>query len=139
MSEVEPTPDNTRTRQAPQPAPVQEQILRTWDGIRFEDEPDPHPGPTAPEPEVEEELDYVDRELILKYNKEPLETSRLCTDCKKSNLIYFINHWTNRRKYKGRTYALTELFCPRCGSAKLHTLFGRNDIEYYYLGIKDEG
>lgn len=138
MSEpVEHTPETTRPEPSPELAPVQEQLIRVWDGVRFEDEPAPEP--TMPEPEPGDgDAYHLGIDLILKYNPDAVQTSVRCPHCEKSNLVYFINHWTNTREYKDRRYALTELFCTRCGSGRIHGLFGRNDIEYYYLGIKDE-
>lgn len=123
----------------PEPEPVQEAIIRTWDGIRFEEDINPTPPDEPhPEPEIEEDVDYLIFNLITSHNKEPLETSLKCQYCGKSSLIYFIHQWNNSRMYKGRRYAFTELLCTKCGSARLHALYGPNDIEYYYLGIKHD-
>lgn len=146
MSEVEgfAEPDTDYaddTRPAPELAPVQEHILRTWDGVRFVDEPEnevPQPEPEALAEAPEPDVDYLGFELIQKYNEHPVKTSLGCSHCGQFGLIYFINNWTNTRVYKDRRYAFTDLLCLRCGSVRVHALYGRNDIEYYYLGIKDE-
>ena len=125
-----------------QTIPVQEAVDVVWDGIEFvEDHPTTEAAEPEPHPELEieyQDVEYLIFSLITSHNKEPLETSLRCQHCGRSNLIYFIHQWDKSRVYRGRRYALTELLCPKCGSGRVHALYGHNDIEYYYLGIKDD-